>query len=125
MAEWSELVGFFLLGSSLMVTFVGIPFGWAEWRGELKQAGRPTVRALVSATIFGVTLEMLLFMALWTPFIRSNAFPRPWLLVEAVMFPGVLACSFAWKGKARWWLRAASVLIPLLSFLVLVAGAAE
>ena len=125
MRHFTDLFWLVLFSSAVLVMFVGLPFSWSEWRKELSLVHNARIRVVVTAGVVFVTIQVLMFVALWTPWTSSYLFLRYWLFTDALLLILAVPCSFSWKGNARWWLRACSLLVPAISLLLLLALIAE
>ena len=74
----ADLLWLVLFSSAASVLFVGLPFSWSEWRKELSLARNARVRVVVTAGVVFVTIQVLMFVALWTPWTSSYLFLRLW-----------------------------------------------
>src|SRR5215475_7335930 len=89
----------------LVAALVGLLYGWADWRKQLRAADAPSWSSkALTISLVAVTLQALLFAATWTPLSRNHH-----LLYRLEQFEYV-ACAigivtvFFWKGHSRWWL---------------------
>lgn len=112
------LVGFVLL----MAALIGLFFGWGHWRDQFRGAQPPTWRrAAINVALFGVTLQALLFIVLWTPISRHHVLIVKLMKADFVLALATVPCVFAWRGRARWLLLGSAVFFPAVSFLSVLA----
>jgi hypothetical protein len=77
--------------------------------------------AAIPVGLVSVTLQVIAFVALWTPFSQHDAFLRLALPIELLLIAPTTLSIFIWKHQARWWLLASSILLCVDSFFVVVA----
>jgi hypothetical protein len=114
-----------LLLAMLVGAFVGLFYSWGEWRSQLR-SGRSLGwrRAAVSIGLFLVTLQAILFVALF--FLISH----PGLLLKGMYadFAFMLLavpCTLFWQGTARWCLLASALFLPVVCFFAIWAVTAS
>jgi hypothetical protein len=82
-------------------------------------------RIAINAALISVTLEAALCAALWTPLHLRFNFLVTATITEGLLLIVGLPCAFAWRGKARWWLRVRALALPLISIVFIIALTAE
>ncbi len=107
---------FFVL---FFAAFMSIPYAWALWPGQLRKAELPMWRRrCVIAGLLAVTLQGATFIAFFTPLFRDDARVMRWTTREFFVFLIAVPCLLAGKGRLRWVLPSASVLLMIGSFAV-------
>jgi hypothetical protein len=114
-----------LMGTMLVVPFIGLFYAWGEWQYTIHKVRLPIWRqAAAVAGLLSVTLQALSFLVLWVPVSWHDAFLRRAVPIEFLLvFPTVLSI-FVWKSRTRWWLLASSIFLCMDSFVVVVAEVA-
>ena len=125
MGMLSTALEFVLMGTMVVVPFMGLFYAWGEWQFTIHKV-RPPIwrRAAALAGLLSVTLQALSFLVLWVPVSWHDAFLRRAVPIEFLLvFPTVFSI-FVWKSRARWWLLASSIFLCMDSFVVVVAEVA-
>jgi len=126
MRDSSDLLWLVILGGIAIVVLVGVPFSWREWLRERRAVqGASLKRLAIDAAIVAVTFEAALFFLLWVPKLWDSPLVFWVARVDLVCFIVGLVCAFAWRGKARWWLRGCAFLLPIISMMLVVGITAE
>ena len=112
-----------MLGALLVCPFLGLFYSWSQWQSMFQGVHASNWhRAVGSSGLVAVTIQAILFIALWTPFSHPDEFVRRTMPLELLLaFVAVLSIFISWKGKGRWWLLASSVFLCLDSFFVVLA----
>jgi hypothetical protein len=111
-----------LLVLMLVASFAGIFYAWSEWLGQLRH-GELAVwhRTAVSVALFAVTMQAVLFVALWTPLSRHHLLVRDFIYAALILMFVAIPCTFTWRGPVRWSLLASAVFLPVLCFFAALA----
>lgn len=121
MATWT-IVAEALLLVMLVAAFLGLFYAWRDWPSELRHVKLLAWRrAAVSVALFAVTLQAILFVALWTPVGRDHVLLQRSMQADFVLMLLGAPCSFTWRAPTRWWLLASSVFLPVICFFVALA----
>ena len=127
MLKWAIMeiwgvVATFLLFAMLIAAFLCLFYAWAQWPRELRFVGLIAWRrAAVSVAILTVTMQAILFVALWTPVGRHHVLLRKCMSADFVLMLLAIPCIFTWRGSARWCLLASAVFLPVLCFFTALA----
>jgi hypothetical protein len=105
----------------LAVPLVGVFYGWSELQTEIVKGKFPVWRRVAASVgIFAVTAQSFLFVALLITIFRYSVPFRVFLsdgvFAELVLLLFAAPCTFAWRGRVRWWLLASSLYLPVISF---------
>jgi hypothetical protein len=120
-----EVVLVVLFGAILVTVFVALPLGWGDWWNERHGSGQNHWRRLaVTAGLAAVTAQFILFVVLWTPIVRSPKALGKCAVAEVFFLLVMLPSVIVWKRKVKWLLLASAVVLPVLSFFVVLAEAA-
>jgi len=80
---------------------------------------------VVRVGLIGVSLQVILFLSLWLPFVaRRRGMILSVLLAETLLFLTVLACSLWRKHQSRWWLVYSSTAFAVFSLFSFLASLA-
>lgn len=114
-----------LIGTMVVVPFMGLFYAWGEWQCAIHKVRLPIWRhAAVVAGLLSVTLQALSFLVLWIPVYWHDVFLRRAVSIELILVLPSVVLIFVWKSKARWWLLASSICLCMNSFFVMVAESA-
>jgi|SRR5580658_443734 hypothetical protein len=121
MRMWSTTVEALLL-LMLVGAFVCVFYGWSDWPRQLRSAQLLAWRrAAVTIGLFSVTAQAILFVALWTPIAHHRAALLACMRVDSALVLLAVPCIFAWRGKARWYLLASALILPVACFFTVLA----
>jgi hypothetical protein len=116
-----------LLGGPSVVVF----YSWREWYNEIHQGELPVWRRLAASVgILFITAQTILFITLLaTIFSHKVAVPYRFflsgcVLTEVALLVVAAPCTFAWRGRFKWWLLASSFYLPVISFFSALAALA-
>ena len=121
------IIGGMILGGPSVVVFRG----WSEWRGKVFQSDLPVWRRITACVgILSITVQTILLFALIFTIFRfkvvapNRFFLSGCVLTELVLLAVAAPCTFAWRGRFRWWLLASSLYLPAISFFSALAALA-
>jgi hypothetical protein len=113
-----------LLFAMLVGAFVCLFYSWSEWPSQLRsERSFGWRRAAVSIGLFSVTLQAILFVALWFLISHRGLLLKCLYANFAFVLPAV-PCAFFWRGTARWCLLASTLFLPVACFFAVLAGTA-
>jgi|SRR5882672_12227509 len=105
---------FFVL---LFAAFMSIPYAWVLWPAELRKAELPMWRRrCVIAGLLAVTIQGAILIAFFTPLLQGDARVMRWTIREFFVFLIAVPCLLTGKGRLRWVLPSASLLLMIGSF---------
>jgi hypothetical protein len=125
------LAGIIISGILLVGPSVIVFNGWSEWHSKIYK-GEFSVwqRVTASVGILSVTAQTILFIALLITIfgtfrnevlVAHRFFLTDSVLVELVLLILAAPCTFAWRGRVKWWLLASSFYLPVISFFSVLA----
>jgi hypothetical protein len=121
MATWTIAAEALLL-VMLVAAFLGLFYAWRDWLSELRYVKLLAWRrAAVSVALFAVTLQAILFVALWTPVDRDHVLLERSMQANFVLMLLAAPCIFTWRPPTRWWLLSSAVFLSVISFFVVLA----
>lgn len=108
------LFGLVVLGL-VVGAFMSLFYAFNFWPDEVR----------VRVGLIVVSLQVILFLSLWLPFVSD----RLWLILsllvaETLLLLTALVCAFSRKHQSRWWLVCSSTTFAVFSILSVVARAA-
>jgi hypothetical protein len=120
------LAGIIISGILLVGPSVVALNGWSEWHSKIYN-GEVSAwqRVAASVGILSVTAQTVLFMTLlitifanarYETLVAHRFFLTDSVFAEFVLLLLAAPCTFAWHGRARWWLLASSFYLPVISF---------
>jgi cytochrome bd-type quinol oxidase subunit 2 len=114
-----EFTGMAMLGV-VVAALVGVAYGWSKSHDEARNAElRNWRRATTFVGMLAVTLQAVLFIALWTSLGRHAA-AVTWLARgEGLLFLIALPCVLTRRDRSRWWLLFSSVVLAVFYFLTM------
>ena len=111
-----------IVGAMLVCPFLGLVYSWSQWQPVFEGVNLSNWRRWMGIMgLLAVTAQATIFIALWTPISRYHLFVQRAVPVELLLFSFALLSMFAWKGAARWWLFASSLLLCADSFFSVLA----
>ena len=106
----------------MVMPAIGVFYAWSEWHAKIYRSSLPrSHRFATNLGLFFLTLQALLFLALWTPISRYDLFLKCALVTEFISPILALPCVLLWRSRARWWVLASSVCLLMDSFLIVAA----
>ena|ERR1700674_4309134 len=122
------IAGILILVIILVVPLVGVFYGWSEWHREIYK-GELTVwrRITASVGILAITAQTILFITVLITIFRYRVlvpyrfFLSGSVFAELALLLLAAPCTFAWRGRVRWWLLASSFYLPVISFFSVLA----
>jgi hypothetical protein len=100
MIEWSIMANFVAFGA-LTIAWIGLFFAWGHWRDQIHVGELSTQRRVsINVALFAVTMQALLFIALWTPFSRHHRLVMECVRGDLVLALATIPCVVAWRGRA-------------------------
>jgi hypothetical protein len=108
-----------ILLAMMVASFLGLFLGWAS-RGRvvLLPSWR---RVLAHIGLLAVTVQALLFIALWTPLVRYRIFLFQSVNVELALLLVAVPCIFWGRLQRRWWLIASAAFLAVVSWFSVLA----
>ena len=111
-----------LLLAMLVGAFVCVFYAWSEWPSQLRSVRLfGWRRAAVGIGLFSVTVQAILFVALWSPISRHHALLVKCMYGDFALVLIAVPCIFAWWGTARWCLLASALFLPVACFFTFLA----
>lgn len=111
------LAGIIVGGILLVGPSVAVFYGWSEWRSKICKGEFPMTRRIAASLgILSITAQTVLFISLLGAIIHYKVLgPYSAVLFRCVFAELLLAllaapCTFALRGRTRWWLLASSLL---------------
>ena len=119
-----ELSGMAML-AVIVAALVGIAYGWSKSYDEVRNAELQSWRRTTALVgILAVTLQAILFIAIWTPLGRHDALVTWLTRGEALLFLIALPCVLLRKDRSRWWLVFSSTALAVFYFLTILVNEA-
>ncbi len=106
-----------LLGLVTVTAFVGLARAWRHWKSDT--FGRPLSiwrRTLATVGLLAVSLQALLFLLFWTHIGRNHELIAQWAKWLAPTFLVAILGTLAGRGRFRWCLLPASILLFVICF---------
>lgn len=117
-----EITGMAIL-AMIVAALVGIVYIWSKSYDEVRNAQlRPWRRTSAMVGILAVTLQAVLFIAIWTPLARHNMLVTWLTRGEALLFLIALPCVLTRKDRSRWWLLFSSTVLVVFYFLTILVS---
>jgi hypothetical protein len=109
----------------IVAALAGIAYGWSKSYDEARNAElRSRRRATALVGILAVTLQAVLFIAIWTP-LGHHTTLAAWLTRgEALLFLIALPCALTRGDRSRWWLLFSSTVLIVFYFLTILVSLA-
>jgi cytochrome bd-type quinol oxidase subunit 2 len=109
----------------IVAALVGIAYGWSKSYDEVRNAELRTWRRTTALVgILAVTLQAVLFIAIWTPLGRHDALVTWLTRGEALLFLIALPCVLTRRDRSRWWLLFSSTALAVFYFLTILVSEA-
>ena len=109
----------------IVAALVGIVYAWSKSYDDVRNAElRPWRRTSAMVGILAVTLQAVLFIAIWTPLGRHNMWVSWLTRGEALLFLIALPCALTRKDRSRWWLLFSSTVLAVFYFLTILVSEA-
>lgn len=106
-----------LLGLITVTAFAGLAYGWRRWKPDNFKRPLPWWRrALATIGALAVSLQALLFLLFWTRIGRDPMLIAQWAKWVDPAFFVAVPCVLAGRGRFRWCLLPASVLLFVICF---------
>jgi hypothetical protein len=100
---------------------LGLFLGWSQWTGKIDSLPAPPWRIVVARiSLFAVTLQAAIFVALWTPLLSDRS-ASACIPIEFVLLLIGIPCASLGKTQYRWWLSASSAFWPIGTFFLVLA----
>jgi hypothetical protein len=117
------IAGIIILTMILVVPLVSVFCGWSEWQRKIRKGELALwLRIAASVGIVIITAQTILFISVLGAIIRYKVLdPYSEILFRCVIAELVMGlfaapCTFAWRGRTKWWLLASSFYLPVISF---------
>jgi cytochrome bd-type quinol oxidase subunit 2 len=117
-----EITGMAML-AVIVAALVGIAYGWSKSYDEVRNAELQSWRRTAALVgILAVSLQAVLFIAIWTPLGRHNALVTWLTRGEALLFLVALPCVLTRRDRSRWWLLFSSTVLVVFYFLTILVS---
>lgn len=115
-----EVAGVVFL-AMIVAAFVGMVYAWSESYNEVRNRElRLWRRTTAIVGVLAVSLQAVLFIAIWTPLGRHNTLVAWLTWCEALFFFIALPCALTQRGPYRWWLLFSSTVLFVFYFLTIL-----
>jgi hypothetical protein len=111
-----------ILLAMAVASFLGLLLGWTSRRKIESVASWRKITAYIGLS--AVTLQALLFIALWTPLVRYRLLLLQSVNLEIVLLLIAVPCIFLGQLQRRWWLIASAAFLPFVSWFSVLAEVA-
>ena len=106
----------------IVAALVGIVYAWSKSYDEVRNAELRTWRRTTALVgMLAVTLQGVLFIAIWTPLGHHNTLVAWLTRGEALFFLIALPCALTRRDRSRWWLLFSSTVLVVFYFLTILA----
>jgi cytochrome bd-type quinol oxidase subunit 2 len=117
-----EITGMAML-AVIVAALVGIFYAWGKSYDEVRNVELQSWRrATALVGILAVTLQAVLFIAIWTPLGRHNALVTWLTWSEALFFLIAIPCALTRRDRSRWWLLFSSTVLVVFYFLTILVS---
>jgi hypothetical protein len=111
-----------LLFAMLVGAFVCVFYSWGEWLSHVRSERLFGWRgAAVTVGVFSVTVQAILFLALWSPVSRHHSLLLKCMYADFALILLGVPCIFALSGTIRWALLASTLFLPVACFFAVLA----
>lgn len=109
----------------IVAALVGIFYAWSKSYDEVRNVELQSWRrATALVGILAVTLQAVLFIAIWTPLGHHNTLVAWLTRSEALFFLIALPCALTRRDRSRWWLLFSSTVLAVSYFLTILVSEA-
>jgi len=112
-----------VFGLMLLLAFWGLGYAWWHWRISLAKETLPLWRRTLGIVgLLAVSVQALLFLLSFTRIGSDYMLFGKWARWVDYTFLVAVPCVLAGKGKPRWWLLSASILLFVVCFFITLSA---
>ena len=114
-----------ILIAMIIVACMALFFGWSSKpMTAIGSAQYPRRLCVARFAVLLVSAQALLFIALWTPLAHYQLWSRQSFHVGVLLLPAAVPCDVWGRIQYRWWLVAAAIFLPIVSWVSVLAEVA-